>query len=73
VINDANFCLVLLIKLKARLADVEVSFIHGDVDEEIYMKCPPGLEHELDEYVLLLEALYGLVQGAHQFFASSLQ
>jgi Reverse transcriptase (RNA-dependent DNA polymerase) len=47
---------------------VEVSFLHGDLDEEIYMNCPPGLEHEPDECVLLLKALYGLVQAARQFF-----
>jgi Reverse transcriptase (RNA-dependent DNA polymerase) len=75
VINDATFRVVLLIqliqlilKLKARLADVEVAFLHGDLDKEIYINCPPGLEHQSDECVLLFKALYGLVQVAHQFF-----
>jgi Reverse transcriptase (RNA-dependent DNA polymerase) len=72
VINDATFCLILLIqlvlKLKARLADVEIAFLHGDLDEEIYMNYFPGLEHQPDECVLLLKALYSLVQAAHQFF-----
>jgi Reverse transcriptase (RNA-dependent DNA polymerase) len=71
VINDATFRLALLIqrilKLKARLADVKVAFLHGDLDEEIYMNCPPGFEHEPDECVLLLNGLYGLVQVACQF------
>jgi Reverse transcriptase (RNA-dependent DNA polymerase) len=66
-----NWILVLLIqlilKLKARLAD-EVAFLHGDLDEEVYINWPPGFEHELDECVLLLKAIYGLVQAAHQFF-----
>jgi Reverse transcriptase (RNA-dependent DNA polymerase) len=46
----------------------KLHFLHGDLDEEIYMNCPPGFKHELDECVLLLKALYGLVQAAHQFF-----
>jgi Reverse transcriptase (RNA-dependent DNA polymerase) len=58
----------LIFKLKARLTDVEVAFLHGNLDEEIYMNCPPGLEHEPDECVLLLKALYGLFQAACQFF-----
>jgi Reverse transcriptase (RNA-dependent DNA polymerase) len=47
---------------------VEVAFLHGDLDEEIYMNCPPSLEHKPDECVLRLKALYSLVQAAYQFF-----
>jgi hypothetical protein len=32
------------------------------------MYCPPGYDHEPDEVLLLLKALYGLVQAARQFF-----
>jgi Reverse transcriptase (RNA-dependent DNA polymerase) len=51
-----------------QIANVEVVFLHGDLNDEIYMNCPPGFEHEPDECVQLLKALHGLVQAAHQFF-----
>jgi Reverse transcriptase (RNA-dependent DNA polymerase) len=50
------------------IIDVEVSFLHGDLKEEIYMECPRGMEHEEGECLLLLKALYGLVQAVQQFF-----
>jgi Reverse transcriptase (RNA-dependent DNA polymerase) len=72
VINNPTFRLILLLQLifglRSRLLDIEVAFLHGELDEEIYMYCPPGFEHEPDEVLLLLKALYGLVQAARQFF-----
>jgi Reverse transcriptase (RNA-dependent DNA polymerase) len=72
VINDPTFHLIILIQLnfglRSRLQDIEVAFLHGDLDEEIYMYCPPGYDHEPDEVLLLLKALYVLVQSARQFF-----
>jgi Reverse transcriptase (RNA-dependent DNA polymerase) len=32
------------------------------------MYCPPGFDHELDEVLLFLKALYGLAQATQQFF-----
>jgi hypothetical protein len=37
-------------------------------EEEIYMECPDGMEHNADDCLLLLKAIYGLVQSACQFF-----
>jgi len=34
------------------------------LEEEIYMNLPDGMEGEGNECLLLLKALYGLVQGA---------
>jgi hypothetical protein len=32
------------------------------------MDCPDGLEHEPDECLILLKAIYGLVQAARQWY-----
>jgi Reverse transcriptase (RNA-dependent DNA polymerase) len=58
----------LIFGLRSRLLDIEVAFLHGYLDEEIYMYYPPGYNHEPDGVLLLLKALYGLVQAARQFF-----
>ena len=48
--------------LKAKIVDVETAFLHGDLEEEIYMEAPEGwgLNRET-ECVLLLKSIYGLV------------
>jgi len=38
------------------------------LEEEIYMNPPDGMEGSSNEYLLILMALYGLVQGAHQWW-----
>src|SRR5882757_8956825 len=49
--------------------DVKSAFLHGDIDEEVYVELPEGWElfpdiFELGETVLLLQkALYGLKQS----------
>ena len=56
------------------IVDVETAFLYGDLDEEIYMKIPPGFakylgtEVEKEECLILLKSIYGLVQAARQFF-----
>jgi Reverse transcriptase (RNA-dependent DNA polymerase) len=68
VINDVMFRTQLIFGLCAWLLDVQVAFLHGDLDQLIYMFCPEGLPHEPHEVLLLCKALYGLVQAARQFF-----
>jgi hypothetical protein len=68
VVNDVVFRILLVLQiiwmLKALLLDVEVAFLNGDLDEEIYMECPKGIDGKEDEVVLLLKSMYGLVQAA---------
>jgi hypothetical protein len=72
VISDVTYRIMIICgivwKLQSKIIDVETAFLHGDLEEEIYMDCPQGLEHEPDECVLLQRTIYGLVQSARQFF-----
>jgi len=69
--NDVTWRILLVTmivwNLDAIIVDVETAFLHGDLEEEIYMNLPDGMEGMDDECLLLLKALYGLVQGARQW------
>jgi Reverse transcriptase (RNA-dependent DNA polymerase) len=73
VVNEPIFRIILLAqilwKLQANLMDVETAFLHGDLDEEIYMDYPKGLpNYNNNKCVKLKKALHGLVQSARQFY-----
>ncbi len=82
VVHDTTFHLTLnlkiMFKLKKHQFDVETAFLYGDLDELLYMEFPEGYEEYLllhglrysaSEYcLLLLKALYGLVQAARQWW-----
>jgi Reverse transcriptase (RNA-dependent DNA polymerase) len=75
VVNEPIFRIILLAqilwKLQANLIDVETAFLHGDLDEEIYMDFPKGLpNHNNNKCVKLKKALFGLVQSACSYIKS---
>ena len=60
-------------KLDSLVMDVETAFLYGEIDEEIFMKSPVGME-EIDpgssskDCSQLVKGKYGLHQAARQFW-----
>ena len=60
-------------KLDSLVMDVETAFLYGEIDEEIFMKSPVGIE-EIDpgssseDCYQLLKGIYGRCQAARQFW-----
>ena len=60
-------------EINSLVMDVETAFLYGEMDEEIFMKSPVGME-EIDpgsspeDCYQLLKGIYGLCQAARQFW-----
>ena len=77
VIHDTSYRIMMtcaiIWKLQQCIIDITTAFLHGDLEEEIYMHCPSGVQHEEDECLQLQKTIYGLVQSARQFYKKTVQ
>jgi hypothetical protein len=55
-------------KLEASIVDVETAFLHGELQEKIYMNIPEGMSYDSKHCLLLTKTIYGLVQSAREFY-----
>ena len=67
--------LLLWYRWEAEIIDIETAFLYGELEEQIFMKIPPGYETVVDpkinrevECLLLMKTCYGLTQAARQFY-----
>lgn len=73
------FSLAAKINWFLRQLDISNAFLNGDIDEEIYMKVPPGYAEIQGEEISstavckLHKSIYGLKQASRRGFSSFLQ
>jgi hypothetical protein len=72
ILNDVSFRIMLIAKLvwdmTSTVVDIETAFLHGDLDEEIYMEVLEGLEIKHNKKLLLKKTIYGLIQIVRKFY-----
>ena len=76
VAHDVSFRIararMMVERLDSIVMDVETAFLYGEINEEIFMKSPVGME-EIDpgssseDCYQLVKGIYGLCQAARQF------
>jgi len=71
VVNDVTMRTLTVFGLKRgyvfKVYDVDVAFLQGRLNEEIYIRLPDGFEHA-GEIVRLNRSLYGLMQAARAWY-----
>lgn len=67
--SSIRFLMALAVKngLKIDQMDVTTAYLHGDLEEEIYIEQPEGFADETNRVCLLKKSLYGLKQAGRQW------
>ena len=77
VVHDVSFRIalarVMVEKLGSLVMDVKTAFLYGEIDDEIFMKLPVGMEEiepgsSSKDCNQLVKGIYGLCQAARQFW-----
>jgi hypothetical protein len=72
VINDLSFRIILIEmmvwNLKAKIIDIETTFLHGYLEESILMEILSEMEVGKVKCLVLRKTIYGLVQSARQLY-----
>jgi hypothetical protein len=68
VINDVSFRIsligIMIWNIKTKIIDIETTFLHGDLEQSIFMEIPSGLEVGKG---ILKKIIYGIAQSPQQF------
>ena len=56
--------------LTSTVVDSKTSFLHGNLDDEIYMDVTMGLSVSSNKKLILRKTIYSLVQSARKFYKS---
>ena len=51
--------------------DVETAFLNSELEEDLYVRLPSGLQHDGHSYARLRKAVYGLKQAGRAWFMAS--
>ena len=54
--------------LKYNEIDIGTAYLNAEVDTELYIQLPPEMTRNIPAYAKLLKNLYGLKQGARNFY-----
>ena len=78
VVKDVTFRVLvarmIIENMKGKVVDIDNAFLNGDLEYEIYMKIPEGYDEVInprvdkEDCLILLKAIYGLVQAERQFW-----
>ena len=72
VVKHESVKILLTIAAKKNLVvkhlDTTTAFLHGDLDEEIFMKQPEGFVQDTKKVCKLQKSIYGLKQSAHAWY-----